>query len=213
MTWHHSRRYLPGTPHPSCSKRASIRYNPFHYLRSILFPRIFLSILPLQPRPNPRTGRLLTTHRHYHPWPIWGSPSKHGSSPCLRSYSNLSSPQHHGRRPKRGSPIFSTNDFTRLLFYLPSRYRILWSPFYDCRRSLWLYILCSHRLPWPSCHYWFHIPRRLPTSPNPLPLYIWTPFWIRSSRLILTFRRRCLTIPVRFHLLMRILIFLVSTPV
>lgn len=121
----------------------------------------------------------------------------------------MSPPQHHRRGTKTSHPISRTHNLARTLFYRPPGHRVLRSTLHNCRRSIWLYILCSHRIPRTTCYYRIIIPGRLPPPPNPIPLYIRTSLWLRSRRLILTFCRRSMTIPLRIHLLMRLIIFLV----
>ncbi|CAG14365.1 unnamed protein product, partial [Tetraodon nigroviridis] len=81
--------------------------------------------------------------------------------------------------------------------------RILRSSIHNCRRSLWLDLLCRHWLPRTPRYHWLYLPSHLPTSSNPIPLYIRTSLRLRSSSLILTLCRCRLTIPLHLNLLMR----------
>nr|XP_020008013.1 uncharacterized protein LOC109675814 [Castor canadensis] len=85
MTRRSTRRYIPGPPHPNCSKRTAIRNSTIHRLRSFLLRRIFLSLLPLKPSPNPRTRRLLTTHRYQPTRPPRRPSPQHISSSRIRT--------------------------------------------------------------------------------------------------------------------------------
>lgn len=210
MTRYYSRRNLPRTSHPSCTKRPSIRNNPFYYLRSLLLPRLFLSLLPLKPGPNSRIRGPLTPHRNLPTRPVWGAPPKHSCSPGLRSNCYLGSPQHYGRRTQTSHPVTSLNNPARLLLYPSPSHRILRSPLYNCRRRLWINILRSHWLPWITRHHRLHLPSSVSTTPDLISLHLRTSLRIWGSRLILTLRGRCLTILIYLHLLMRILTFLVQ---
>lgn len=209
MTWHHSRRNLPRPPHTPSTKRTTIRNNLIYYLRSILLPRILLSILPLEFSTYPRTRWMLTSHRNHPPRPIWSAPSQHSCTISIRGYSYMSPPQHYRRGTKTSYSIPSINHSTWTLLYCSPSYGILWSTLHNCRRSIWLNILCSYRIPWTPCYYWINLPSSMPSTPNPIPLYIRTPFRLWSRCLILTLCRRSMTIPLRVYLLMRLIIFLV----
>lgn len=117
----------------------------------------------------------------------------------------MSPPQHHRRRTKTSNSITSTNHLTRTLFHRPPSYRVLRSTIHNRRRSLRLNILRSHRIPRTACHHWIILLGRMSSTPNPIPLHIRTSLWLRSRCLILTFRRRSMTIPLRIHLLMRLI--------
>lgn len=54
--------YFSGPPHSPCSKGPSIWHDSFHHLRSLLFPGLLLSFLPLQSSTYPGTRRMLTPH-------------------------------------------------------------------------------------------------------------------------------------------------------
>src|SRR5699024_9201832 len=69
MTRRSPRKHLPGPPHPNCPKGPTIRNNPFHYIRGLLLPRILLSLLPLKPSPNTRTGGPMAPNRSQTPKP------------------------------------------------------------------------------------------------------------------------------------------------
>lgn len=98
MTRHHPRRHFPRTPHPACTKRPTIWYNSIYYFRSILLLRLFLGFLPFQPCPYSRTWRMLTSHWHYNPRSIRGTPPKHRSTLSIRCDSNMIPSQPHRRR-------------------------------------------------------------------------------------------------------------------
>ena len=171
MTRYRTRGYIPRTPHPACPKRPPIWHNSFYYFRSLLLPRIFLSLLPLKPGTNPRTRRLLTSNRTSHPRPIRSSLTQYSCSSSIRRNCYLSPSQHHRRRTKTSNSISSTNNLIRILLYIPSRHRILRSSIHNCRRSLRLNFFCCHRIPRAPRNYWLHLPSCLPSSSSPLPLY------------------------------------------
>ena len=175
MTRHRTRRHISRPPHTPRAKRSPIRDNPFYHLRSVLLPRILLSLLPRKPCTHPRARRLLATHRHYPPRPLRSSSSKHSRPTCLRSYSYLSPPQHHRRRTKTSNPLTSSNNSTWLLLYFPTRYRVLRGPLHTCRRSLRFHLLRSNRLPRTSRHHRLDLLSYLPTTSSPVPFYIRTP--------------------------------------
>ena len=213
MTRRSTRRYVPRPPHPSCTKRSSIWNNFIYYFRSSFLPRIFLSFLPLKPSTHPWTRRVLTTNGNHRPWSIRSPSSKHSGPPCFRCDSNMSPPQHYRRKTKTSNSIPGSNHPSRGLLYLPSSHGILRSSLYYRRWSIWFYLLCRNRLPRPPRYYWLHLPSCLLYAPAPPPLYIRPSLWIWSSRLILTFCRRCLTLPLRINLLMRLIIFLVLSSI
>jgi hypothetical protein len=64
MTRYHSRRNIPRVTHKSTNKRTSMRDNPIHYFRSILFHLVHLSIFPQKIIPHSRTRINLTTNRY-----------------------------------------------------------------------------------------------------------------------------------------------------
>lgn len=207
MTRHCTRRHLPRSPHPSSPKRPSLRYNPLYYLRSILLFRLLLSLLPLKPSSNPRTRGLLTSSRHHPPKPTRCTSPQHLCSSGLRSLYYLSPSQPYRRQSQTHTPITTYYNLPRSLFYTTTSIRILRNPIYNLWRGLWLYILHSHRIPRPPRHYRLYLPNRMPSPTTKISLYIQSPLRIWSRRLILTLRRRCLTLPICIYLLMRILFF------
>lgn len=209
MTRYCTRRHIPRSPHPSCPKRPSIRNNSIYYLRSILLPWLFLSILPLKPSPHTWIRRLLTPYRHYPPKPLRSPPSKYSSTTGIGGYRNLSSPQHYRRWTKTSNPIPYPNNPSRLLLYIPASTRVLWSPLHNRRRCLRLNLLRCYRLPRPPRNHRINLLSRMSTTTNPISLHLRTPLWLRSSRLILTLCRCCLIILIHLNLLMRLIIFLV----
>lgn len=92
MTRHCTRRYFSRTPHTHCPKRPTIWNNPLYPIRSFFLHWLFLSILPLKPRPHPRTRRVLTTHRHPPTKPPRSATPKYIRVAGLRSVNYLSSP-------------------------------------------------------------------------------------------------------------------------
>ena len=178
MTGYHPRRNLSRTSHAPCPKRFTIWYDFIYHLRSILFSRIFLSLLPRQPCSYSRTRWLLTTHWNHHPRSIRSAPFKHRSSPCIRCNSNLGTSQHYGRSSKTDNPVSNANYSSRLLLHLPTSHRVLRGPFHNRRWSIWFYIFCGNRLPRTPCYHWLNISSCMPTSSNSLPLYIRPPLWI-----------------------------------
>lgn len=209
MTWHYSRRNIPRSPHTTSTKRTTLWNNPIYYFRSVLLPRIFLSLLSLKPSTNTRTRRMLTPNRNHYIRPLRSSPPQHSRATGIGGNSHMSPPQHYGRWTKTSYPIPRTYNPARTLLHCPSSHGILWSTLHNRRRGIRLYILRGHRIPRTARHYWIIIPGCLSPSPNPVPLYIWTSFRLWSRRLILTLRWRSMTIPLRIHLLMRLIIFLV----
>lgn len=125
MTRHYPRRNIPRPPHPHCTKRTSIRNNPIHYLRSILFCWIFLSILPLQPSPHPRPRRLLTPNRNYPLEPSRSTSPKHISSSSIRSLNYMSTSQPNRRQPKPYKSSLTNHHPPRTLLHYPTSLRIL----------------------------------------------------------------------------------------
>lgn len=209
MAWYYPRRDLPRPPHTPSTKGITIRNNSIYHLRSILFPRVLLSLLPLKLSTNTRTGGMLAPHRNYPTRPLWSATPQHSRTTSIRGYSNMSPPQHYGGRTETSHSVFNINYSTRVLFYCTPSHRILWSALHNRRRSLRLNILRGHRIPWTTRHYWINLLGSMSSTSNSIPLYIWTPFWLWSRCLILTLRRRSMTIPLRVYLLMRLIIFLV----
>ena len=205
MTRHYSRRDLSRPPYPARTKRVAVRYNPIYYLRGIFFPRIFLSFLSFKFSPHPWTRGMLTTHRANNSWPIWSAAPQYSCFASIRSNSNMSTSQPHGRRTKTSHSISCSYNSTRIVLHSTSGYRILWSPIYNCRRSIWLNILCSYRVSWSTRYYWINLFSCMPSTPSFISLHIRPPLWFWSCRLILTLRRRSLTIPLRINLLMRLI--------
>lgn len=93
--------------------------------------------------------------------------------------------------------------YLRPLFYKTASTWIFWSPFLYCRRSLWLNILCCHWISRTSCYYWDPLSFNLSYSTSLRSFLFFTPFWIRSSSLILTLCWCSLIIFIHFNLLMR----------
>lgn len=172
MTGHCPRRNIPRTPHTSCSKRPPIRNDSLYYLRSILLPRILLSLLSLQPCPNSGTRWLLTPYRNYPLRPLRSSPTQHSRPTSLRSNSHLSTPQHHTRTSKRSNPVPHLNHSSRLLLYLPSSNRILRSPLHHRRRRLWFHLLRSNRLPRTPRNHWLYLPGHLSSTTSSSSFYL-----------------------------------------
>ena len=207
MTRRRPRKHLFRPPYPASPKRPTIRYNPLYHLRSLLLPRVLLSVLSLKLGSNPRTGRTMTANRNYHTRPIRSSTPQHSSSTSLWGYSDMSPPQPNGSQPSTRHPRLNSHNYSRAILHCSSSNRILRSPIHHRRQQLWLNLLCCHRLSRPTCHYWLNIPNDLPISTNHTPLHLKSPFRLRSRRLILTFRRCSLTVPIHLNLLMRLLLF------
>lgn len=125
MTRHYPRRNISRPPHPHCTKRTSIRNNPIYHLRSILLCRIFLSILPLQLSPYPRSRRLLTPNRNYPLKPSRSTSSKHISSSSIRSLNYMSTSQPNRRQPKSYKSSLTNHYPPRTLLHYPTSLRIL----------------------------------------------------------------------------------------
>ena len=188
MTRYCTRRYIPRAPHPSRTERVALRHDSIHHIRSLLLCRIFLSLLPLKPSPDPRTRWVLTTNGYYYPRPIRSAPTEHGSSLSLRSHRYLGPPQPYRRGAKTGNPVTWPNDSTRLLLHLLARSRVLRRPLYHRGRGLRFNFLCSHRIPRSACYHRIHIPSSLLCTSSTVPLHLKPPFRVRGSRLILTLR-------------------------
>lgn len=210
MTRYHSRKHISRTPHTSCTKRLTIWYTTIYYIRSILFPRLFLGILSRQLSPYARTRWVLTPCRNYNPGPLWSPTSKYCCLTRFWGHSYLSPPQHHSRATKTSYPSLIFNNPFRILLHIPPGFRILRSPLYNCRRSIRSHLFRSNWLPWTSCNYWLNFPGSMPLTSSPISFHIWTPLRVWSRCMILTLCRCGLTIPIYFNLLMRILIFLVQ---
>lgn len=178
MTRYCSRKHIPRPPHPHRTERITIRHGPIHHFRSLLLPRLFLSLFPLKPSPHPRTRRSMTTRRNQTPKPNRSTTTKHCHPTSLRSYRNMSPPQHHRSEPKTSNPRLNLNRSTRLLLHCTTSHRILRSAIFNRRRSLRLYILRSHRIPRPPRHYWFYIPASMFTSSNQIPFHAKPPLRI-----------------------------------
>ena len=64
MTRRHWRKHFPRPPHTNRPKGTSIRNNLIYRIRSPIFYRLFLSLLPLKLRSYPWIRRVLATNRH-----------------------------------------------------------------------------------------------------------------------------------------------------
>lgn len=178
MTRHCTRKHLPRPPHPPCPKRPTIWYSPVHYIRSFLFPRVLLSILPLKPGPNSRARGPMTASRDQTSKPNRSPPTKHRHPPSLWGNRHMSSPQHHRSQPKTSNSSSNSHSPPRILLHRPPSYGVLRSPLHHRRRSLRLNILCGHRIPRLTCNHWLYIPPSMPSAPNQIPLYIKPPLWL-----------------------------------
>lgn len=207
MTRHYPREHLSRPPHPNRTERPPIRNNSIYRLRSLLLFRILLGLLPLKPSSHSWARRMLTTHRHSPSQPPRSSPSQHISPIGLRSIHHLSSPQPNRRKsqPHTSSPIHYY--FPRPLFHPTTSLRVPRDLLHNRRRSVWLNILYSHRIPRPTRHYWLNFPYCVLLTPTKIPLHIQTPLRIWGRCLVLTLCRCRMIIPVRVYLLMRILFF------
>lgn len=206
MTRYHPWRNVPRPPHPYCTKRPPIRNNPVYCLRSILLCRIFLSILSFQPSSYPRPRRLLTPNRNYPFKSPRSTPSKYISPPSIRSLNYMSPSQPNRRQPKPYKPSPTNHHSLRIIFHYPTSLRVFRNIIFYLRRNLRLNILHSNGISWPPRNYWLNFPNCLSTTTTKIPLHIKTSFRIWSRSMILTLRRCSLTIPIRFYLLMRILL-------
>lgn len=176
MTRHCSRKYISRPPHTNCSKRTSIRNNPLYSLRSAIFLRLLLSFLPFKSSSYPRTWRLLTPSRHQNTKSIRGPSSKHICPSSLWSLYHMSTPQFNRRKPKTYNPSIIYHNLFRIILYITSGFRILRNILHHFRRNLWLNLLYSHRLSWPTCNYWIHFPNCMSPTSTKIPLYIQPPF-------------------------------------
>lgn len=207
MAGHHPRKYISRSPHPDRPKRPSLRNNSIYYFRSPILYRILLSILPLKSCPHTRTRWLLAPNR-YSPTQSPRSPiTQHFRPSSLRSLNHLSPPQPYRRKPQPHATSPIHHHCPRCILHTPTSLRILRSTLYHLRRRLRLDLFRSHWIPWPPCNYWIYFLNRLLFPSTKISLYLKSPLWLRSSCLILTFRRRSMTFPLCFYLLMRIMFF------
>lgn len=206
MTRYYPREYLSGPPHPCCPKRIAIWNSPIYRVRSILLRRIFLSLLPLKPSTNSRTGSMLTTYRYYSPKSTRSAASQYFSTSCIRSVHYLGTPQLNGGKPQAhaSSPIYYY--LPRRVLYTSTSLRILWGIFYYLRRGLRLNFFYSDWISRTSRNHRFNFSHSLLPTTTTFSFHIKSPLRLRSSSMILTFRRCRMTIPICFHLLMRILL-------
>lgn len=206
VTGCYPREYLSRPPHSCCPKGIAIRNSPIYRVRSILLRRIFLSLLPLKPSTDSRTGSMLTTYRYYSPKSTRSATSQYFSTSCIRSVHYLGTPQLNGGRPQAyaSSPIYYY--FSRRVLYTPTSLRILWGIFYHFRRDLRLNFFHSDWISRTSRNHRLNFPHSLLPTATTFPFHIKSPLRLWSSSMILTFRRCRMTIPICFHLLMRILL-------
>lgn len=207
MTRYCTGKHLPRPPYTDRPKRLTIWNNPVHLIRSFLLYWFLLSFLPLKPSPNPRTWGMLTTHRYQSPKPSGGSTPKYICPPGFRRINHLSPPQPNGRKPQKHTASPTHHNLTRGLLYTTPSFRILRNPLYNCRWGVRIYILHGHWIPRSTCHYWIYFPPSMLYATTKIPLHLQAPFRFRSRRLILTLRRRSMTILIRLYLLMRLLPF------
>ena len=125
MTRYCTRRHLSRSPHAARTKRPAIWHNSFHYIRSFLLPRIFLSILPLQPRSHARTWRLLTPHWNYNSRPLRSTTPQHRRSPSIRRNCHVSPPQPNRGGTQTSHSIPGPHNPARFILHCPSSHRIL----------------------------------------------------------------------------------------
>lgn len=125
MTRHYTRRNLSRTPHTRCTNWTTLRNNSVHYLRSLLLPGVFLSLLPLKLGPNTRTRQPMTPKRNSSTQPIRSPTIKHSSTACFWCNSNLSSPLNYRRKPKRINPGPTNYYYPRHLLHSPTSNRVL----------------------------------------------------------------------------------------
>jgi hypothetical protein len=92
------------------------------------------------------------------------------------------------------------------IYFTLTSLRIFWNFIHNLRWHLWLNFLHSNRISQPTCNYWLHIPTSMPSSTTKIPFYIKTSFRLRSCKLILTFCRCSMTVLIRLHLLMRLML-------
>lgn len=164
MTRHRTRKHVPRPSHAYSTKRPTVWDGPIHYIRSILLPRIFLGILPLQPSPNPRIRRTMTPSWNQTPRSNRRPPPKHCHPTSLRGYGYMSSPQHHRSQPKTSNPSTHPNSTPRILFHCSTSHRILRGPILYCRRSVRFHLLCCNRIPWTTRNHWLYIPTSMPPT-------------------------------------------------
>lgn len=129
MTRYCTRKHFPRTLHAHRPKRPAIWNNPIHSLWSLFLHWLFLSLLPFKSHPNPRTGRMLTTHRHPPPKPLRSSTLKHILSLSLRPIHHLRPPQPNRRKSQEYVTSPTHYNSPRWLFYpTPSPYECGFNP-------------------------------------------------------------------------------------
>lgn len=166
------RKHIPRASHACRPKRLAIRNNPIYCVGGFIFYRIFLSLLSLKPSPHSRTGRMLTSYRHSPLKPARSSSSQHLSPISLRSLNHLGPSQPDGRQPCPYTPSPIYYDCPRTIFHATPGIRILRSTLHNLGRCLWVYLLCSYRIPRTTCYYWLHFPNSVLSTTIEIPLHI-----------------------------------------
>lgn len=181
--------------------------NPLYPLRSFLLHWLLLSILSLKPCSHSRTRRVLTTYRHPSTKPPRSTTPKYICAASLRSINYLSTPQPYRRKSQTHVTSSTYYNPSRGLLHPTSSLGILRNPLHDRRWSVRIYILHGNWIPRPPRHYRLYFSSCLLRTTTKIPLYLKTPFRIRSRSLVLTLRRRSMIIPICIYLLMRLLLF------
>ena len=159
---HQTRRGCPRPTQSHCRVRTSVGHNTIHYLGSILFPQIFLSLFSCQ-LVSKRWSRLrLTPGRDYSFQPVRCSTIEHHCTSIIRSKCYLSPPRPDNRRLWSNKMGAVCNGSIRNLFHYTPRVRVLRSIFLFRRWSLWLNFLYCYRFPWITCNCWNIISVSLP---------------------------------------------------
>ena len=105
-------------------KRAPIWNDSIYHFGGVFLLCFLLGFLSQQARTNSRNRSSVTPNRNNTTKPISSSTAKNSSLIILRSYYNLSSPQHSSRESFRGSTSLVLNSSPRTLFYSPSSMRV-----------------------------------------------------------------------------------------
>lgn len=206
VTGYYPREYISRPSYSCCPKGTTVWNSLIYRIRSILLCRILLSFLSLKPSTHSRTRSMLTTHRYYPSEPARSTTSQYFSTSCIRSVHYLSSSQLNRGKPQAHTPSPIHYYLSRRVFYTPTSLRVLWGILHYFRWSLRLNFFHSDWISRTSCNHWLNFSHSLFPTTTTLSFHIKSPFRLWSSSMILTLRRCRMTIPICFHLLMRVLL-------
>lgn len=155
-----------------------------------------------------RTRRKLASSWNRSVKPFRHSSTKHCSITFIRSNCYIRSPRTNRRKPKRSNYWNRSNNPTSRSIHIIPRCRVRGSTIHNGRRSLRISILLLNWIPRNSRNHWdsFHCRWFLPIiklPPNRPP-----PLRFRRSNSLLALCGRCMAIPIRFCLLVGIIIIL-----